>query len=204
MKPYTVKEIFYSLQGEGARKGTANVFIRFAGCNMACNVKEHGFDCDTDFTGGEKMSAEEIAAEALKLWTGIETSKRWCILTGGEPTLQVDDELVRALCNARFYIAIETNGTRSVPAGVNYVAVSPKGPPEKIVVREANEVRVVVHPNRGIERYDIIADQFFVSPAFDPVSCWPLKGALETAIELVKAQPNFVLSMQDHKMWGVR
>lgn len=133
---YKVNDIFSSLQGEGHHTGRAATFVRFAGCNLRCPF------CDTDFTLYREMSAEEIV-ESVKQYT-----TRFVVLTGGEPSLQVDDTLVAALHEAGFYIAVETNGTRLLPESIDWVTVSPKQPLTttplpQIESGRVNEIKVV-------------------------------------------------------------
>ena len=122
MKTYAVNEIFYSLQGEGVRAGEPSLFVRFAGCNLACKVETHGFDCDTEFVSSRKLAAAEIIHELHAL----SSTCKWVILTGGEPGLQVDQELIGALHSEGFQLAIETNGSIKLPDGIDWIAVSPK------------------------------------------------------------------------------
>ena len=134
---YRVNEIFYTLQGEGAHSGIPAVFIRFSGCNLRCPW------CDTEFTAHTDMTANEIVATALSLYEADTQGRRkMCVLTGGEPSLQVDEPLINALHAAGFYICIETNGTRPLPAGIDWITCSPKltakGAP-KGLRRKANE-----------------------------------------------------------------
>ena len=119
---YRVNEIFYTLQGEGCHSGIPAVFVRFSGCNLRCPW------CDTEFSDYTEMTAEEIVAEALSLYDIPNERRRMVVLTGGEPSLQVDDALVEALHAAGFYICIETNGTRPLPAGIDWITCSPKLP----------------------------------------------------------------------------
>ena len=133
---YKVNDIFSSLQGEGHHTGHAATFVRFAGCNLRCSF------CDTDFTHYREMSAEEIV-ESVKQYT-----TRFVVLTGGEPSLQVDETLVAALHEAGFYIAVETNGTRLLPESIDWVTVSPKQPLTttslpQIESGRVNEIKVV-------------------------------------------------------------
>ncbi len=133
---YKVNDIFSSLQGEGHHTGRAATFVRFAGCNLRCPF------CDTDFTHYREMSAEEIV-KSVKQYT-----TRFVVLTGGEPSLQVDDTLVAALHEAGFYIAVETNGTRLLPESIDWVTVSPKQPLTttplpQIESGRVNEIKVV-------------------------------------------------------------
>jgi 7-carboxy-7-deazaguanine synthase len=141
MKRYTLKESFYSLQGEGVRAGTPAVFFRFSGCNLACNRSTHSFDCDTDFVGGEKWSAEELVERAHALGSD---GCRWIILTGGEPALQLDAELIRTLKKAGYRLAIETNGTRELPEGLDWICVSPKVAEDRLAQRRADELKYVL------------------------------------------------------------
>ena len=199
---YHVAEIFYSLQGEGHRKGTANVFVRFAGCNLKCNVAEHGFDCDTDFRSRETFAnADDLGDRIDGFWSGDFKGKRSVILTGGEPTLQLDSELIDALQDRGFFIAIETNGTDHILAGVDWVSCSPKS--KGIVLTEADEVRVVLAT--GQLPGDVTlprAVHYFVSPAFEGDTLQP--GALKWCIDWCLYAPAWRLSVQDHKLWGVR
>lgn len=199
MKRYMVKEIFYSLQGEGVRAGTANVFVRFAGCNLACSLAKEGFDCDTDFAGGTAMTAREILNEMHRAARLVECD--WCILTGGEPALQVDDHLISQLKDEDWKIAIETNGTRCLPDGIDWVCVSPK-PHTIIEQRSADEVKFVLDAGMTPPETSFSADHILVSPAHDGDK--PRPGALDWCIQLVKDNPDWRLSVQQHKQWGVR
>mgnify|MGYP002626276660 CR=1 FL=1 len=139
---YRVNEIFSSLQGEGFWSGTPMVFVRLSGCNLRCPW------CDTDFAEYREMSASDIVAEAQELYDVPNERRKMCVLTGGEPSLQVDKELVDALHEAGFYICIETNGTRPLPAGIDWVTLSPKtgfegGDAEPCVLTCCDELKVV-------------------------------------------------------------
>lgn len=120
MRKYHVNEIFYTLQGEGAHSGIPAVFVRFSGCNLRCPW------CDTDFADATPMTAEEIVAEMLSLYDVPNDRRKMCVLTGGEPSLQVDKTLIDALHAAGFYICIETNGTHPLPEGIDWITCSPK------------------------------------------------------------------------------
>ena len=133
---YRVNEIFYTLQGEGAHNGIPAVFVRFSGCNLRCPW------CDTDFTDSNEMTAEQIVAEVVELYDIPNERHKMCVLTGGEPSLQVDKTLIDALHEAGFYIGIETNGTRPLPEGIDWITCSPKEG-TKLALRKANEVKVV-------------------------------------------------------------
>ncbi|MES1244444.1 MAG: 7-carboxy-7-deazaguanine synthase QueE, partial [Acidobacteriota bacterium] len=120
MNAYVVNEIFYSLQGEGVRAGTPNLFLRLSRCNLACAVETHGFDCDTEFESGRRLTLEEIVAELRQLSEACD----WIVLTGGEPALQVDREMVDGLHAAGYRLAIETNGSVELPPGLDWITVS--------------------------------------------------------------------------------
>lgn len=195
---YTINEIFYSLQGEGVRAGTANLFLRFTGCNETCRLETHGFDCDTEFASGRKMTLEQIVAEFRALAPGCE----WVVLTGGEPALQVDRELIDALHAAGYRLAIETNGSIELPAGLDWITVSPKVAEHAIRQRFAHEVKYVRGYGQGIPRTVVQAEHRLISPAFDGDRLDP--RALEWCIRLVKDHPDWRLSIQMHKAWRIR
>jgi 7-carboxy-7-deazaguanine synthase len=196
VKTYMVNEIFYSLQGEGARAGTANVFVRFAGCNLTCKVESHGFDCDTEFTSGRKLTALQIVEEMTEV-AGRSLS---VILTGGEPLLQVDGELITVLKDYHWYIAIETNGSLPVLAGIDWVTVSPKVAEHAIQQREADEVKYVRSVGQGIPKTYVRADYKFLSPAWGVDT----EKNLAYCVQLIKENPEWRLSLQQHKLWNVR
>lgn len=207
---YSVKEAFYTLQGEGAHAGLPAVFVRFAGCNLWSGREQDrttakgscGIWCDTDFVGtdgsnGGKYTAAEIAELVLALWPQGENRPR-VVLTGGEPLLQVDDELVGALLASRCWLAVETNGTQPVPAGIDWVCVSPKAGAE-LVVRQANEVKVIWP--QSLDPEDVSA-----SVAASHFSLQPRDGipnSVASALSYVKDHPRWRLSMQLHKLLGV-
>src|ERR1700679_499027 len=159
MGSFAVKEIFLTLQGEGLQAGRPAVFCRFAGCNL-WNGREADRStavctfCDTDFVGtdgtkgGRYRDADELADAIEKEWTGGETN-RLCVLTGGEPLLQVDDDLVRALHGRGFRIAIETHGTLPAPAGIDWICVSPKA--QAPVVQTRGQELKLVYPQAGVD-----------------------------------------------------
>lgn len=216
MKRYAVKEIFYSLQGEGVRAGTPNVFVRFAGCNLACNVAEHNFDCDTDFVGGTAYGLKDLEAEMRRV---ADPECDWAILTGGEPSLQVDVPLVRYLRQQGWHLAMETNGTRPLRYGLDWVCVSPK-PGTEIRQLDADEVKVVLGPGDSLPDVRVKADHYLVSPAAvvapcdhdgdcEPPTCsgfstYVPRDAIAWCIKLCLDNPPWRLSVQLHKDWGVR
>ena len=200
---YTVKEIFLTVQGEGANIGRPAVFIRFAGCNLwsgreADRAKAACRFCDTDFVGGEKyVDATEIANKAASLWPEGQ-HKRMVVLTGGEPLLQVDRPLLAALKAEWFYIAVETNGTQPLPGHVDWLCVSPKARGET-VLRDADELKLV-WPQRGAEpeRFaDFAAAHRWLSPMAGPRRAVNTRGAAAYCL----AHPKWKLAIQAHKFW---
>lgn len=205
MKPLVVNEIFYSLQGEGHRAGTANVFVRFAGCNLACSLETHGFDCDTEFSGGRKMTLTEVLEEADVLVPLGPRGSKAVIFTGGEPLLQVTPEVVRAFKDSGYYVAVETNGTIEAPPEIDYVAVSPKVAEHAIRVGRADEVRYVRSTGQALPRPSgpwVATAHKFVSPAWGPHGLD--KDALVWCVRLCLENPEWRLSVQQHKVWKVR
>lgn len=198
MKTYTVNEIFHSLQGEGIRAGTPNIFLRFAGCNERCTIETHGFYCDTDFESGRKLAVAEIVAELREAGPGCD----WIVLTGGEPALQVDCEMIDGLHEAGYKLAIETNGTIALPEGLDWITVSPKTAEHTIRQRTADEVKYVQAYGQGIPETVVQADHYLISPAFEGDHLDP--KTLAWCIDLVKNNPPWRLSVQMHKAWGVR
>jgi 7-carboxy-7-deazaguanine synthase len=195
---YLVNEIFYSLQGEGVRAGTPNLFVRLSRCNQTCRVETHGFDCDTEFESGRWMSGPEIVQEARQL----SGTCGWLILTGGEPALQVDSELIETLHAAGFLLAIETNGSVALPAGLDWITVSPKVAEHAVRQRTAHEVKYVRGHGQAVPRTVVTADHYLLSPAFDGDNMDD--RALAWCIRLCKDNPPWRLSVQQHKLWRVR
>jgi 7-carboxy-7-deazaguanine synthase len=215
MASYAVKEMFLTLQGEGLQAGRRAVFVRFAGCNLWSGREQDRATaactfCDTDFVGmdgdggGRFADAAALAASAAALWAGgleQEVPRGLVVLTGGEPLLQVDTPLIDALHAAGFDIAIETNGTLPVPDGIDWICVSPKAGTE-IVQRTGNELKLV-WPQPGI---DYVAMEGW---GFDHLLIQPMDGPapLDTqaaAIRFVLAHPRWRLSVQTHKVVGLR
>ncbi len=194
---YKVNEIFYSVQGEGARAGSADVFIRFGGCNLTCSY------CDTDFESYFEMTAEEIAAQVA----GFMPEPRNVILTGGEPLLQYDRELFDALRDLAKVglIACETNGSVAPKAHLDYIALSPKVA-EHVLVKNfqfpVDELRYVRAVGQPLPRPKLKADHLFLSPRADGDMVG--RENLEYCIGLVKSNPRWRLSVQQHKIWRVR
>lgn len=180
---YKVNEIFYSLQGEGYFTGTPAIFLRFCGCNRRCAF------CDTDFSKGTDMSADEIV-EAISQYPS-----RHLVITGGEPTLQLDSELVRAIKAAKFFIQIETNGSNPVPTGVDWVTCSPKDAPWEI--DRIDELKVV-YQGQDVE---MIADLLPAPRRF----LQPCSGLnTKETVEYILAHPQWRLSLQTHKLIDIQ
>ena len=198
MGDYLVNEIFYSLQGEGVRAGTANLFLRFARCNLACSAETHGFDCDTEFESGRRLSLEEIAVELGALAPAC----GWVILTGGEPALQVDRELIDGLHAAGYRLAIETNGSRELPPGLDWITVSPKVAEHALRQRTAHEVKYVRGYGQAIPATVVEAEHYLISPAFDGDELD--RRTLDWCLRLVRENPRWRLSVQQHKLWQAR
>jgi 7-carboxy-7-deazaguanine synthase (Cx14CxxC type) len=211
---YTVKEIFLTLQGEGVQVGRRAVFVRFSGCNLWSGREEDRAAaecqfCDTDFVGmnadgGRFADAAMLAAAASREWeSGLERGDqdRFVVLTGGEPLLQVDDALIAALHAAGFAIAVETNGTIAAPAGIDWICVSPKARTE-VVQRSGNELKLV-WPQPGLDPWlleDWDFEHFLVQPMDGPSA----KDNRLAAIEFVLGHPGWRLSLQTHKLSGLR
>lgn len=204
---YSVKEMFYSLQGEGANTGRAAVFCRFSGCNLWSGREQDRANadcnfCDTDFVGGNKFSAAQSLAQAVEdLWGGDEGGQRFVILTGGEPGLQVDAQLVHALRTRRFEVAIETNGTVELPATIDWVTVSPKGTLD-LKITDGDELKLVF-PQTGVD------PSRFADLAFDHLFLQPMAGPDEKqntllALDYCRAHPKWRLSLQTHKLLNIR
>jgi 7-carboxy-7-deazaguanine synthase len=208
---YAVKEIFLTLQGEGAHAGRAAVFCRFAGCNLwngreADRASATCRFCDTDFVGtdgtlGDRYaSAETLADTIARQWTGDDYN-RYVVLTGGEPLLQVDAPLVAALHARGFTIAVETNGTIEAPEGLDWICVSPKAG-ARLALRAGQELKLV-YPQVGAE------PENFADLAFERFSLQPMDGPdvvenASRAVEYCLRHPQWRLSVQTHKSLGIR
>jgi 7-carboxy-7-deazaguanine synthase (Cx14CxxC type) len=208
---YTVKEIFYTLQGEGANSGRAAVFCRFSGCNLWTGREEDRSRavcrfCDTDFVGtgpdgGKFTSADSLSSTIAKAWRGDEDSARLVVCTGGEPLLQLDDVLIASLHKHGFTVAVETNGTRPAPPGIDWICVSPKaGAP--LVQKSGDELKLVF-PQHGampdqFGRLDF--EHFFLQPMDGP----SVERNTRDAIAYCMLHPRWRLSLQTHKQVGIR
>src|SRR6476469_11105002 len=207
---YAVKECFLTLQGEGIQSGSRAVFLRFAGCNLWSGREQDRASaqcnfCDTDFVGtdgeggGKFKAADELAEHVEALW-GEEADRRLVVITGGEPMLQLDTELVDALHQRGFRVAVETNGTLPATAGIDWICVSPKAGTE-IVQRSGDELKLV-WPQHGIDPAEFESwsfDHFLVQP----MDCEQGEEARTAAIKLAMDRPKWRLSLQAHKVLGL-
>ena len=207
---YAVKEIYYTLQGEGANTGRPAVFLRFAGCNLWTGREKDREDavcrfCDTEFVGtdgpggGSFADADALAAAVTAAWQG-EATLKLVVCTGGEPLLQLDEPAIEALHRARFTVAVETNGTQPVPRGLDWVCVSPKAE-APLVVTGGDELKLV-YPQEGGDpgRYDDLAfTHFYLQPMDGPDRERNTKLALAYCL----AHPRWRLSLQTHKYLGI-
>jgi 7-carboxy-7-deazaguanine synthase len=208
---YAVKEIFYTLQGEGANTGRPAVFCRFAGCNLWTGREADRESatcrfCDTDFVGtdgpggGRFPDAHALAAAVDAAWPASEPAPRFVVCTGGEPLLQLDPPLLGALHARGFEVAVETNGTVPPPAGIDWLCVSPKaGAP--LVVNRGDELKLVF-PQEGAEPERFAALEFrhfFLQPMDSPVR----EANTAAAVRYCLSHPRWRLSLQTHKLLGI-
>lgn len=202
---YRVNEIFLSLQGEGRHAGEAAVFIRLSGCNLNCPF------CDTDFKEYILMDVPSIIRHIYEE-CGKNPLPSLCVITGGEPTLQLDNDLIAAIHETGMRICLETNGTHLIPDGIDFVTVSPKSPfldtdAAKVKVDRCDEIKVVmtekisVEAIRAFERIE--ADYYYIQPC-DTGFISENKKIMQRAVEFVKYHPNWRLSLQQQKILKVR
>ncbi len=208
---YKVKEIFYTLQGEGFHTGRPAVFCRFSGCNLWSGREEDRHKaicqfCDTDFWGmdgenGGKYTAEELAQKVIALWPeGMVKNKPFVVCTGGEPMLQLDEKLVISFHQAGLEIAVETNGTLKPPPGIDWICVSPKANTE-IVLKNGNELKLVF-PQSGAEPekfLDFDFDYFYLQPMDGP----EIQENTQKTLEYCLQNPQWSLSLQTHKILNI-
>ena len=211
---YAVREIFYSLQGEGAQVGRPAVFCRFAGCNLWSGLesdRERAICrfCDTEFVGtdgdggGPFPSAESLVAAIACLWPAQDrrTGRPLVVCTGGEPLLQLDAELADRLRGRGFEVAVETNGTLAVPGGIDWITVSPKaGAP--LVVRRGDELKLV-YPQFGLDpaQFELLDfSHFFLQPMHGPT----IETNTRLALDYCLAHPRWRLSLQIHRLLGIK
>jgi 7-carboxy-7-deazaguanine synthase len=210
---YAVKEIFYSLQGEGAHAGRPAIFCRFSGCNLWSGQEKHRANaicqfCDTDFVGtngdggGSFTSTTSLVAQVKSYWPQSisDQTHPYVVCTGGEPLLQLDTDLIEAFHAEGMEVAIETNGTLPVPKGVDWVCVSPKSG-STLLVEEGDEIKLV-YPQQGYHPSDFVHlkfNHFFLQPMFDDQE----NNNLETTVEYCLSHPRWSLSLQTHKLLGL-
>ena len=208
---YAVKEIFLTLQGEGAHAGRTAVFCRFSGCNLWTGREQDRADavckfCDTDFVGmdgtlgGRYANADDLASAIAAQWVGSQ-DHRYTVLTGGEPLLQIDPALIDALHARGFTIAVETNGTIAAPPGIDWICVSPKAGSE-LVIRKGHELKLVYPQAEN-------APEDFAGLEFERFSLQPMDGpdiaqSTQAAIAYCLRHPQWRLSVQTHKTLGIR
>ncbi len=209
---YSIKEMFYTLQGEGARAGRPAVFVRFAGCNLWSGREQDRAKaicqfCDTEFVGtdgdggGKFASPEALSRAALALWPEASAGEPYLVCTGGEPLLQLDTPLIHAFHEAGFVVAVETNGTITAPLGIDWVCVSPKAN-AKLVQLSGDELKLVFPQAGGApERYEHLDFAYFFLQAMDNAAT-PANTA--AAIAYCLAHPRWRLSLQTHKILGLR
>lgn len=208
---YTVKELFYTLQGEGANAGRAAVFCRFAGCNLwtgreADRATAVCTFCDTDFLGvgpdGARFAtASDLARAVAARWPAVESARPFVVCTGGEPLLQLDAAAVDALHAAGFEIAVETNGTQEPPPGLDWICVSPKAGADLVLCR-GHELKLVF-PQPGIDPESLAQlgfEHFFLQPMDGP----KLRENTAATVEYCLRHPRWRLSLQTHKLLGLR
>lgn len=208
---YTVKELFYTLQGEGANAGRAAVFCRFSGCNLWTGREADRADavcnfCDTDFVGvgpdGGKFATPEALADAVaSRWPAAEGGRKLVVCTGGEPLLQLDEPAIDALHDRGFEVAVETNGTQPAPRGLDWICVSPKAN-APLVQRRGDELKLV-YPQPGVDpaRFEELEfKNWYIQPMDGP----RLAENTQAAIAYCLAHPRWRLSVQTHKVIGVR
>ena len=219
---YRVNEIFFTLQGEGAHSGIPAVFVRFSGCNLRCPW------CDTEFSEYTEMTAEQIVTQMKELYDLPNERRKMCVLTGGEPSLQVDKPLIDALHAAGFYICIETNGTRPLPDGIDWITCSPKmiayphplpkgkgEKPSPLALKKVNEVKVVFTGTYDPEiwRTQLEAEHWMLQPLrytgdwlIENVDAWEddRNDNLDDTVRYILAHPFWRLSVQLHKIAGLR
>lgn len=209
---YAVKEIFLTLQGEGVHAGRRAVFLRFSGCNLWSGREADRASaicqfCDTDFVGidgenGGRYDAEALAAKVAELW-GDGTDKRYVVITGGEPMLQVDDEIVDALHAHAFQIAIESNGTIMVHPGIDWVCISPKAGSD-VIQRTGDELKLVwPQPTRDLDAMEQWQFAHFLIQPMDTGDAGVNAANVTETTRFVMERPKWRLSLQNHKILGL-
>jgi organic radical activating enzyme len=194
MKVYRVNDMFYSLQGEGYNTGMASVFVRFAGCNLRCSF------CDTIHADYSEMTAEEIVSGVDDLCKEVQGMKPLIVLTGGEPTLQVDDALIDLMHQKGYKVAMESNGTMQPPLHLDWLTVSPK---ERVVVKRCNELKCLFDETGIVNDFGIEADVYYLQPC-DVGNESANQLIVNRCVDYIKAHPHWRLSLQTHKLAGFK
>jgi len=207
---YRIKEIYFTQQGEGKNTGKNFVFVRFSGCNLWSGKEKNRESaickfCDTDFYGvdgvnGGIYEAKELVRVIKSLWM-VDSSPVSAVLTGGEPLLQLDDELIQELKKEDIYIAIETNGTLLAPDGIDWICMSPKAGTE-IKLRSGSEIKVV-YPQKDLDP-DKFSDLDFKNFFIQPMDSKELESNVAKSIKFCMSNPKWRLSLQTHKILGIR
>ena len=207
---YRIKEIFFTQQGEGKNTGKDFIFVRFSGCNLWSGQEKHRASaickfCDTDFYGtdginGGKYEVKELIKKIKSLWISADSKIR-VVLTGGEPLLQVDEVLISALKNEDIYIAVETNGTLEAPDGIDWICMSPKANTE-IKLRKGSEVKVV-YPQKNLnpDNFNVLDFKNFY---IQPMDSENYDDNVSQSVKYCMQNPNWKLSLQTHKILGIR
>jgi 7-carboxy-7-deazaguanine synthase (Cx14CxxC type) len=208
-KTYKIKEIFYSIQGEGFNSGTPAVFIRFSGCNLWTGIENDRSKaickfCDTDFVGTDGDNGGLYTSESLLAMLNSltkESSCRFMIFTGGEPLLQLDEELINHLKNFNYFISVESNGTIKAPSGIDWLTISPKSG-AKLIQKSGNEIKIVfpqidMNP-KDYEKMDF--SHFYIQPKFDEDHEMNIRHSLDFCLK----NPKWKLSLQTHKYLGIK
>ena len=208
---YSIKETYFTIQGEGFHTGRSAVFVRFAGCNLWSGYEKDRAKalckfCDTDFVGidgpggGKFATASKLADHILSKWPKGTNTEPFVVCTGGEPLLQIDSELVEALHDNKFEIAIETNGTIKPPQGIDWICVSPKAESD-ILINKGDELKLV-YPQEGAEpsKYEHLEFDYF---SLQPMDSDQLEENTKKTIEYCNQHPLWRLSLQTHKFLGI-
>ena len=208
---YSIKETYFTIQGEGFHTGRSAVFVRFAGCNLWSGHEKDRAKalckfCDTDFVGidgpggGKFATASKLADHILSKWPKETNTDPFVVCTGGEPLLQIDSELVKALHDNKFEIAIETNGTIKPPQGIDWICVSPKAESD-VLINKGDELKLV-YPQEGAEpsKYEHLEFDYF---SLQPMDSDQLEENTKKTIEYCNQHPLWRLSLQTHKFLGI-
>ncbi len=210
---YTVKEVYYTLQGEGMHSGRPAVFLRFTGCNLWSGLERDRASavcrfCDTDFRGtdgpggGRFASADELAAHVASLWPDAQSARPYVVCTGGEPLLQLDTALIDALHKAGFEIGVETNGTIEAPAGIDWLCVSPKAG-AALMQTSGDELKLVYPQMEPEAQPDRFVDLEFGHFLLQPLDDERVDANTQQAVRYCLEHPRWRLSLQTHKTLGI-